>query len=135
MRARHITVTAAFMSLLTASAFATTPSARVIDWASAEKNYIAAVQSQNIGVQQSAAQFIGEYRLKGAVSELARVLREDPVETTRMKAAASLVRIGGDEALSAVREAVLFDGSEKVARFCEKLMESASEQHDLSMKN
>lgn len=135
MRARHITVTAAFMSLLTASAFATTPSTRVIDWASAEKNYIAAVQSQNIGVQQSAAQFIGEYRLKGAVSELARVLRVDPVETTRMKAAASLVRIGGDEALSAVREAVLFDGSEKVARFCEKLMESASEQHDLSMKN
>lgn len=118
---------------LSVSAFATTPrSSESIDWSKAERNYVAALASDNLGLRHSAASYIAEYRLPGAVVSLISVLQSDKVEQMRMSAAQALVQIGNKEALDAVQDAAMYDGSEKVAKFCEQLL--ASEDGSLSLK-
>lgn len=136
MKTQRIAITAILTLSLAASAMATTPRySGVIDWNKAEKNYIAAVQSDNHGLRQSAVGFIGEYRLKGAVQDLIKVLNNDKVENNRMAAALSLIRIGEKDGIKAVQEAAIYDGSEKVARFCEQLLSAGSNAQDISLNN
>ncbi|MFA6541914.1 MAG: HEAT repeat domain-containing protein [Bacteroidota bacterium] len=103
-----------------------------VDWQKAEQNYIAGLQSGNTGVRHSAATFIAEYQLTGAESNLISLLQKDKVEQVRMTAAAALIRIGNDEGRKAVEDAVVYDGSEKVAKFCEELIKATS--HNLSAR-
>ena len=117
------------------SAFSTTPKViqhSKVNWNTAEKNYIAALCSENIGLRNSAANFIAEYRLAGAVKPLIERLREDKVEQVRMASALALVQLGDSDGIAAVKEAAIYDGSEKVAKFCEQLLNSTSEE--LSLK-
>ncbi len=117
------------------SAFATTPKSAhysKVNWTTAEKNYVAALYSENIGLRNSAVNFIAEYRLTGAVQPLIERLREDKVEQVRMASALALVQLGNSEGIVAVKEAAIYDGSEKVAKFCEQLINSTSEE--LSLK-
>lgn len=136
MKTRQI-LTATLLIIFTAvSAFAATPKSAEykVDWQKAEKNYIVALSSDNIGLRHSATNFIGEYRLKGAVDELVALLQTDKVEKNRMAAALALMQIGEKEGIQAVEEAAVYDGSEKVARFCEQLL-NATATKDLSLKN
>lgn len=115
------------------SAFATTPkTSTTIDWSKAEKNYLVALASENVGLRQSAAGFLAEYRLTGAVQPLIELLRNDKVEQLRMAAAMALVQLGSKEGIDAVKDASIYDGSEKVAKFCEQLLNSTSQE--LSLK-
>lgn len=115
------------------SASATTPrTASAVDWTKAEKNYLVALGSDNIGLRKSAASFLAEYRLTGAVQPLIEMLRNDKVEQMRMAAALALVQLGNKDGMDAVKEASVYDGSEKVARFCQQLLDSSSQE--LSLK-
>ena len=130
-------LTATLLIVSTAiSAFATTPKSTEykVDWQKAEKNYIVALSSDNVGLRHSATNYIGEYRLKGAVDELIALLQSDKVEKNRMAAALALMQIGDTEGVKAVEDAALYDGSEKVSRFCEQLL-SATATKVLSLKN
>ena len=120
---------------LAVSAFASTPKTSnesKIDWQKAEQNYLAALSSDNIGLRQSATNFLAEYRLTGAVLPLIGVLQNDKVERLRMAAALALIQLGNKEGIDAVKDAAIYDGSEKVAKFCEQLINAAS--LELSMK-
>lgn len=127
-----LTLTLSFASFT----FATTPASTEtkIDWQKAEKNYIVALASDNDGLRHSATYFVGEYRLKGAVEQLIVILQTDKVEKNRMAAAAALMQIGEKEGVQAVKDASLYDGSEKVARFCEQLISMLASK-DLSLQN
>jgi hypothetical protein len=127
-----LTLTLSFIS----SAFATPPLSKEtkINWEKAEKNYIVALASDNDGLRHSAANFVGEYRLKGAVDHLIILLQTDTVEKNRMAAATALMQIGAKEAVKAVEDASVYDGSEKVARFCEQLINSLTTK-DMSSKH
>jgi HEAT repeat protein len=128
-------MTIALLTLsLTISALATTPrtTTTAVNWSKAEKNYLVALSSENIGLRQSATNYLAEYRLTGAVQPLIEVLRNDKVEQLRMAAAVALVQLGNKDGIDAVKEASVYDGSEKVAKFCEQLIYSASQE--LSMK-
>ena len=103
-----------------------------VNWQKAEQNYIAGLQSVNTGVRHSAATFIAEYQLSGAEPNLITLLQNDKVEQVRMTAAAALIKIGNDEGRKAVEDAVVYDGSEKVAKFCEELINATSQ--DLSAR-
>ncbi len=106
-----------------ATAWASQPAKeRVVDWKKAEKNYIHAMASTNEGVRQSAARFVAEYRLTGALEPLKALLKEDKSERVRMAAALSLMVIGGSDARAAVEEASIYDGSDKVCNFCRDLL-------------
>ncbi|MDE3057741.1 MAG: HEAT repeat domain-containing protein [Bacteroidota bacterium] len=107
------------------SAFAAPPSPKVypdIDWKRAELNYVAGLGSDNVGVRRSCAGFLGEYRLKNAVEPLINMLRCDKVESVRMASALALILIDTPESRAAVEEASVYDGSDKVAKFCQSLL-------------
>ncbi len=116
--------------------FAKSPALRVdvsrVDWNKAEQNYIAGLLSENAGLRQSAAGFLGEYKLKGAIQPLISVLQSDKLEQIRMSAALALITIGTAEARQAVMDASIYDGSEKVAKFCESLLNASNQK--ISMK-
>lgn len=126
-------ITALLILSIAVTAFAKSPkSSTNIDWSKAEKNYLVALASENIGLRQSAAGFLAEYRLSGAVQPLIEVLRNDKVEQLRMAAALALVQLGNKDGIDAVKDASVYDGSEKVAKFCEQLINSANKE--LSLK-
>jgi hypothetical protein len=52
-----------------------------------------------------------------------------------MAAAKSLMRIGGQDAVDAVKEAVIYDGSTTVAQYCKQLLETTQSSNDMSLKN
>jgi len=99
-----------------------------VDWKKAEMNYVAALKSDNIGVKQSAASFVAEYQLKGAVEPLIQILKFDKVESARMSAALALVTLNDVRGRAAVEEAALYDGSDKVVKFCESLLNASPDK-------
>lgn len=128
MKTRIITIMIIALAAA-ANVFATNPAAREsskVDWKRGELNYIAALSSDNNGVRRSAAGHLGEYRLDGATNDLIGTLRNDKVESIRMAAALALMKIGRDEGRKAVEEASIYDGSDKVAKFCEGLITASN---------
>lgn len=114
---------------VTIPTFATTPApVKKIDWPKAEKNYVVALASENSGVRESAVGFLSRYKLQGAVEPLIGLLRSDRSETMRMAAAAALMKIGNKDGVAAVKEASELDGSEKVAKYCEHLLSTPTEE-------
>ncbi|MCX6137201.1 MAG: HEAT repeat domain-containing protein [Ignavibacteriales bacterium] len=112
--------------IITCTAFAAPPSTSKnadVNWKRAESNYIAALNSDNVGVRQSAVQLVAKYRLAGTCKQLITILQNDRNESLRMAAAYALVTIGINEGLSAVQDAALYDGSDRVAKFCDALLD------------
>ena len=99
-----------------------------VDWKKAEANYVSCLASENLGIRQSAANYVAEYQLKGAIEPLIALLRADKVESVRMSAALALVTLGDSRGRDAVEDASLYDGSEKVAKFCECLLDASSKK-------
>ena len=99
-----------------------------VDWKKAETNYIAALNSDNLGIRQSAASYVAEYQLKGAMEPLIQILKSDKVESARMSAALALVTLGDVRARAAVEEAALYDGSDKVIKFCQSLLNASPQK-------
>ncbi len=132
---KQFVVSALLILSFSVTAFASSPVSSSVNWQKAEQNYIASLYSDNVGVRTSAAGFIGEYRLKGATQDLITILQTDKVERNRMAAAKSLVQIGEKDAMEAVKEAVIYDGSTTVAQYCKQLLETAQSSNDMSLKN
>ena len=96
-----------------------------VDWNKAEENYIAALKSDNPGVQASAASHIREYKLQGAVNELKSLLTTNS-ENVRMSAAYALVVVGGEEGRAAVEEAIPNEENEIVSTFYRSILAQPS---------
>ena len=131
---KQLIVTAfAALSIISSTFAASTnnSSSSTIDWQKAEKNYIVALSSDNIGLRLSATNYLAAYRLTGSVKPLIDVLLTDKVEQLRMAAAEALVQLGNKEGIDAVKDASIYDGSEKVAKFCEQLIQSTSQEISL----
>lgn len=117
--------------LLACTAFAAAPFASKnseVNWKRAETNYLEALKSDNMGVRQSAVTLIGKYRLVGASKSLITILQNEKHEALRMAAAYALVTIGSEDGIAAVGDAALYDGSEKVAKFCDALLNAANKK-------
>jgi HEAT repeat protein len=127
----------ALISLMPVStAFAAAPSKAVsstIDWKKAERNYVEALKSENCGVRQSAANMIANYGLVNASKQLITVLKNDKEESARMTAAFALVMLGDTVGIEAVQDASLYDGSEKVAKFCDGLLDAANKKEGTAL--
>jgi hypothetical protein len=81
-------------------------------------NLLLAIQSDNAGLRESAAYYLGEYKCRRAVIPLLAILKNDPRPSTRAVAALALCRIGDERGLFAVRRAVLFDDNIGVKGLC-----------------
>ena len=109
-----------------ASAFAAdraqSPYSGAKKWKSAGQNYVHALQSGNEGAKMSAAAYLADYRLTGAVPALIEALKTDKTENVRIAAALALIMLDEKGCREAVEQASLYDGSDRVARFCEELL-------------
>jgi hypothetical protein len=120
-----VTIAVFFAACSLTIAQASVPKNESFKWKLAEKNYINALASENEGVRQSAAGYLAEYHLSGGIEPLIYVLNKDRTEKVRMAAALALVRFGTVEARSAIEDASIHDGSEKVAEFCRSLLSAS----------
>jgi HEAT repeat protein len=131
LNTQRLIMVAAAAAMAFASAVASQPMVSKygdVDWKKAEANYIAALNSDNLGIKQSAANYVAEYQLKGAVEPLIQILKSDKVESARMSAALALVTLNDERARAAVEEAALYDGSDKVVKFCESLLKASPQK-------
>lgn len=98
------------------------PYSGTVDWKKVERNCLWSLSSPNPGVRQCVINQIAEYRLREAVGPLITILQKDSVESVRKAAALTLIVLGDERGRNAVEEASLYDGSDKVARFCAELL-------------
>ena len=129
--APSLTAIAAALFIAFSSAVASQPSVSRydnVDWKKAEVNYVAALKSDNIGIRQSAASYVAEYQLQGAVEPLIQILKFDKVESARMSAALALITLNDPRGRAAVEDAALYDGSDKVVKFCESLLNASPDK-------
>ena len=107
--------------------FAGTPKeeSTAVDWVTAGKMYRANLQSDNSGVQASAAQFIRKYRITGAEDELKALLDTKYEEKVRMAASLALVSVCGEEGRTAVEKALEQEQNEIVAIFYRSVLKDA----------
>ena len=84
-----------------------------------EKNLIAGLQSDNLGLKTSSAYFLGEYGSTKSVNSLLKVLKSGNTEEERISAAVSLYKIDSDKGLFAIKQRAKFDDSERVQRLCD----------------
>ena len=84
----------------------------------AEVNLLIGLQSDNLGLRESAAYMLGELQSDKAVIPLMKMLRDDQRESTRIVAALALCRIGDARGVYAVKRATRFDESTLVQQRC-----------------
>lgn len=97
-------------------------------WSVWEQNYIRALASPNEGVRVSAAGYLGRYQMTGGIDALINTLKTDKVEAVRSAAAFALILMDVPEGVKAVEDASLYDGSDKVATFCARLLQMQNVQ-------
>ncbi|MFH0989952.1 MAG: HEAT repeat domain-containing protein [bacterium] len=86
-----------------------------------EKNLIIAINSDNIGLQTSAAGMLGDIQCEQAVMPLMRILKNSESERARMAAAIALYKIADARGIFTIKQAIRFDDSEKVRKVCTQL--------------
>ena len=84
----------------------------------AEVNLMIGLQSDNLGLRESAAFMLGELQSEKAVIPLLKMLRDDERESSRIVAALALCRIGDARGVYAVKRATHFDDSKLVQQRC-----------------
>ena len=82
------------------------------------QSLIKGLNSENLGLKSSSAYMIGELQLSKAIIPLMRILHRDENEEIRIAAALALYKIGSPIAIHAVKQAIRFDGSERVSKLC-----------------
>ncbi len=82
-----------------------------------EENLLIGLNSDNLGLRESAACMLGEFGSSKAVAPLMAMLHNGP-ESSRIVAALALTQIGDPIGTYAVRQAVKFDDSPRVQQLC-----------------
>lgn len=80
------------------------------------KSLLIGLESENIGLKTSSAYLLGELKIHEAVIPLMKVLKTCNCDEARIAAALALYKIGTPLAIFAVKQAGIFDESERVSR-------------------
>lgn len=91
------------------------------------ENYLIGLKSDNHGLRLSCAYFLGHHKVNKAVIPLMSMLHNEKTEEARIMAALALTKIGNDLGTYAVKQASVFDKSERVRNLCEKFYNSLNE--------
>lgn len=76
------------------------------------------LSSDNLGLKSSCAYMLGELQVSTAVIPLMKILRGSDKDDLRIAAALALYKIGSPIAISAVKQSIRFDESERVSKHC-----------------
>ena len=102
--------------------------------AGGEINLLIALNSDNYGLETSAAQILGDIKSDKAVIPLMRLLHTSKDENMRILAAYSLFKIQNPIGLFAVRQSIRFDNSERVRKMCNNFYYTAVRQEIAAAK-
>ena len=90
-----------------------------------EKNLIAGLQSENVGLVTSSAYYLGEYGSSKSIIPLLKVLKSGDTEEERISAAVALSKINTGLARFAVKRRAKFDDSERVRNLCDRFYQES----------
>ncbi len=82
------------------------------------KSLLIGLNSNNYGLRTSSAFMLGEIKANEAVIPLMNMLRTEKNEDARIVAALALYKINDSRGVFAVKQAIQFDGSERVKKMC-----------------
>jgi len=89
-----------------------------------ESNYLEGLKSDNLGLRESSAYYLGEIKSERAVIPLMRMLRESEEESSKIIAALSLMKIDHPMGVYLVKQQVKFNDSKRIRELCEKFYAS-----------
>ena len=89
-----------------------------------ENNYLAGLNSDNVGLRTSSAYFLGEMKSHKAVIPLLKLLKNGETEESRIVAALSLYKIGSGIGIYRIKGLAETDKSEKVKRVMNRLLKT-----------
>lgn len=84
-----------------------------------ETNLLNGLSSENDGLQNSSAYFLGEMKSTRAVIPLLSILHNSNDEAKRINAALSLLKIGDARGIYAIKQSIKFDESPRVRKMCQ----------------
>ncbi|MCF8240489.1 MAG: hypothetical protein K9J16_03820 [Melioribacteraceae bacterium] len=85
-----------------------------------EANYLAGLSSDNCGLRNSCAYFLGEMKSEKAVIPLMKMLRTNDNVCARLVAALALIKIGDERGVYLVKRTGELDDDQRLARMCEQ---------------
>ncbi|NWF50820.1 MAG: HEAT repeat domain-containing protein [Ignavibacteriaceae bacterium] len=108
--------------LLINSAFAKNPLKNLSETKriAAIENLMVGLKSDNQGLKNSSVFLLGELKADKSVIPLMKLLKSSENEDTRILAALSLLKIGDQRGIYAIKQAIKFDDSERVSKTCKK---------------
>lgn len=80
---------------------------------------IEGIESDNKGLKTSSAFMLGELKVTEAVIPLMRLIHNDDCEEVRISAALALYKIGTPLSINCIKQAIRFDGSERVSKMAQ----------------
>lgn len=83
-----------------------------------EKNLMIALNSDNRGLQLSAAYFLGEIKSDKAIIPLMGILHSSKDKSARQVAALALYKIDSERGMFAIKQAITFDENKQTRRLC-----------------
>ncbi len=89
-----------------------------------EKNLLIGLNSDNYGLRTSCAFYLGDYKSEKAVIPLLNMLHNEKDPAVRILAALSLMKIGDERGIYAVKKAIIYDDNESVKKMCRKFYEA-----------
>jgi HEAT repeat protein len=107
-------------ALLINSAFAKNPLKNLSETKriAAIENLMVGLKSDNQGLKNSSVFLLGELKADKSVIPLMKLLKSSENEDTRILAALSLLKIGDQRGIYAIKQAIKFDDSERVSKTC-----------------
>lgn len=86
------------------------------------------IKSDNFGLRTSSAYMLGELKCERGVIPLLRMLKSEEREDARIVAALALLKIGNLKGIFAIKQAVIYDDSDRVRRVCANFYNSFYEK-------
>ncbi|MFZ5518781.1 MAG: HEAT repeat domain-containing protein [Candidatus Zhuqueibacterota bacterium] len=114
---KHMTrISMAMAVVLMLSVLATGLFAQQADGEKYDKYLIKSLSDENVGIRSSAAQLLGERKVKEAIEPLTRMLKSEKNSSARIVAAMSLYKIGDESVLPLLKKVAANDKNKTVRR-------------------
>lgn len=109
-------ISVAMALVVVLSVFSTSVFAQPVDAVKYDKYLIKSLSDENVGIRSSAAQLLGERKVKDAIKPLVKMLKKEKNSSARIVAAMSLYKIGDESVLPLLKKVAIKDKNKTVRR-------------------
>ncbi len=113
---RFTKISLAMALIVVLSVFSTSVFAQTVEKEKYDKYLIKSLSDENVGIRSSAAQLLGERKVKEAIKPLTKMLKTEKNSSARIVAAMALYKIGDDSVLPLLKKVASKDKNKTVRR-------------------